>query len=124
MAERRMFSKTILESDRFASLPLVARMLYINMNLAADDEGFLGNYKKIMKTSGAKLNHFISLLEENYVILFPSEAVAITHWHAHNKIPATRKNPTSYIEERAALAIDKSGKYYPTSTPQTDSQEE
>ena len=111
MAERRMFSKTIIESDKFNSLSIVSRMLYINMNLAADDEGFLGNSKKIMKNSSAKLHHFVSLLDENFIILFESGAVAITHWHVHNKIPGIRRNPTQFIAERASVTLGKDGIY-------------
>ena len=49
MAERRMFSKTIINSDLFLDLPSSAQNLYFHLSLNADDEGFVNSPKKIMK---------------------------------------------------------------------------
>ena len=106
-----MFHKAILESDEFSRQSLVSKMLYISLNLNADDEGFVGNVKKIMQGIGAKPSHFSSLIDANYLIKFDSGVVAITHWHAHNKLAPGRKNPTSYLKERELLTLERSGLY-------------
>lgn len=111
MAERRMFSRRLLTSDSFSELPIVSRMLYINMNLEADDEGFVGNAKKIMRNSGAKMNHISSLIDANFLIKFDSGVYAITHWHTHNKISGARLTNTQYIREKAALKRNRCGEY-------------
>ena len=46
MAERRMFSKTIINSDLFLDLPSSAQNLYFHLSLNADDEGFVNSPKK------------------------------------------------------------------------------
>lgn len=45
MAERRMFSKTIINSDLFLDLPSSAQNLYFHLSLNADDEGFVNSPK-------------------------------------------------------------------------------
>ena len=112
MAERRMISRRIFENDTFCSLPLVSRNLYVYLMLAADDEGFIANPKKIMKTFGAKMHHFLSLIDSNYIMEFDSGVVVITHWHTHNKISAARLTNTQHVREKTTLALDKTGAYY------------
>ncbi|WP_242829298.1 hypothetical protein [Clostridium butyricum] len=46
MAERRMLSRTILDSDKFLDMPLTTQALYIHLIMNADDDGFLNNSQK------------------------------------------------------------------------------
>lgn len=46
MAERRMFAKTIIDSDSFLDMPLSAQALYFHLSMRADDDGFINNPKK------------------------------------------------------------------------------
>ena len=41
MAERRMFAKTIIDSDAFLDMPLSTQALYFHLSMRADDEGFV-----------------------------------------------------------------------------------
>ena len=43
MAQRRMFSKKITETDLFLDMPMSAQCLYFHLNMSADDDGFIGN---------------------------------------------------------------------------------
>ena len=47
MAERRMFSKTIIDSDVFLDMPTSTRLLYYDLAMRADDDGFINNPKSI-----------------------------------------------------------------------------
>ena len=58
MAEKRMFSKTIVDSDAFLDMPLSAQALYFHLSMRADDDGFLNNAKKIMRTINANQNDY------------------------------------------------------------------
>ena len=53
LAERRMFSKKIIDSDSFLDMPLSTQALYFHLAMRADDDGFLNNARKIMKIVGA-----------------------------------------------------------------------
>lgn len=50
MAERRMFAKTIIDSDAFLDMPLSTQALYFHLSMRADDEGFVNNPKKIARS--------------------------------------------------------------------------
>lgn len=47
MAEKRMFTKSIIDSDAFLEMPLSAQALYFHLNMRADDDGFVNNPKRI-----------------------------------------------------------------------------
>ena len=53
MAERRMFTQKIVDSDAFLDMPLTAQALYFHLNMRADDDGFVNNPKKIQRMIGA-----------------------------------------------------------------------
>jgi hypothetical protein len=52
MAERRMFAKTIIDSDAFLDMPLSTQALYFHLSMRADDDGFVNSPKKYPKWSG------------------------------------------------------------------------
>jgi hypothetical protein len=47
MAERRMFSKTIIDSDLFLDMSLSAQALYFHLVLKANNKGLLNNFRSI-----------------------------------------------------------------------------
>ena len=68
MAERRMMSKKIIDSDAFTEMPLSSQALYFHLLLRADDDGFLNNAKKIMRDVGANQNDYDMLLMKRFII--------------------------------------------------------
>ena len=54
MAERRMFAKTIIDSDAFLDMPVTAQLLYFHLAMRADDDGFVNKPKTIMRMTGCK----------------------------------------------------------------------
>ena len=50
MAQRRMFSKKITDTDHFLEMPLSAQALYFHLNMGADDEGFIDRARTIQRT--------------------------------------------------------------------------
>lgn len=111
MAERRMFSKAIIDSDAFCDMPLSTQALYFHLAMQADDDGIVNNPKKIMRMIGASGDDFKLLQVKNFVIAFETGIIAITHWKIHNYIPKDRYKPTVYAGEKARLAIDENGLY-------------
>ena len=103
MAERRMFSKTIMGSDTFTDMPASTQILYVHLSLQADDDGFLGNPKKIQKMIGCNSDDFSKLVDENFIISFPSGVIAITHWKINNQIKKDRYRETIYLKEKSLL---------------------
>ena len=111
MAERRMFAKTIIDSDAFLDMPLSAQALYFHLAMRADDEGFVNNPRKIMRMIGASDDDAKILIGKKFLIVFESGVVVIKHWRIHNYIRKDRLNDTNYQEERALLSVKSNGAY-------------
>lgn len=111
MAERRMFAKTIIDSDAFIDMPMSARLLYYDLGMRADDDGFVNSPKKIMKMIGASQDDMRILAVRKFIIPFDSGIVVIKHWKIHNYIAKDRYTETKYKEEKALLQLDENNSY-------------
>ena len=105
MAERRMFSKTIINSDLFLDLPPSAQNLYFHLSLNADDEGFVNSPKKIMKYVNSQIEDMELLVENGFIKKFDSGIVVIIHWNLHNYIQKDRFKATIYQKEKQQLVL-------------------
>lgn len=111
MAERRMFAKTIIDSDAFIDMPVTARLLYYDLGMRADDDGFVNSPKKIMRMVGASQDDLAILISKKFIIPFDSGVVVIKHWRIHNYIQKDRYKPTKYTEEKAMLTVQENDGY-------------
>ena len=116
MAERRMFAKTIIDSDAFLDMPLSTQALYFHLNMRADDDGFINNAKKIQRMIGASDDDLRVLMGKNFIIPFETGIVVIKHWKIHNYIRNDRYKPTVYQEEKELLR-EKQNKAYTLGIP-------
>ena len=112
MAERRMFAKTILDSDLFLDMPLSTQALYFHLAMRADDDGFVNNPRKISRMIGANDDSLKLLIAKQYLIPFESGVVVIKHWRLHNYIRSDTYKGTIYHQEFEQLERDKQGTYY------------
>ena len=103
MAERRMFAKTIIDSDAFLDMPLSTQSLYFHLSMRADDDGFINNPKKIQRMVGGSEDDLKLLVAKSFIIPFESGVVVIKHWKIHNYIRNDRYKPTVYQEEKRQL---------------------
>ena len=111
MAERRMFAKTIIDSDAFLDMPLSTQALYFHLSMRGDDDGFINNPKKIQRMIGASDDDLKLLVAKNFIIPFDSGVVVIKHWKIHNYIRKDRYQETAYIEEKSLLTTKGNGSY-------------
>ena len=111
MAERRMFAKTIVDSDAFLEMPLSTQALYFHLSMRADDEGFVNNPKKIQRMIGASDDDCKILVAKRFVLTFDSGIIVIKHWKIHNYIQTDRFKPTNYVEEKSKLMLDQKKAY-------------
>ena len=111
MAERRMFAKTIVDSDMFIDMPMSARLLYYDLAMRADDDGFVNSPKKIMRFVGASMDDMNVLIAKQFIIPFESGVVVIKHWRIHNYIRKDTYKETPYKDEKALLYLDKNNGY-------------
>lgn len=111
MAERRMFAKTIIDSDAFLDMPISARLLYYDFAMRADDDGFVNSPKKIMRMVGASQDDINILCLKKFILPFDSGVIVIKHWRIHNYIRKDRYTPTTYTDEIDKLKLDENNAY-------------
>lgn len=106
-----MFSNAIVNSDVFLDLPLSTQALYFHLVMDADDEGFVGNPKRLQRVIGATDKDMQNLIDKRYILTFQSGIIVIKHWYIHNYIPKERFSNTTYTEEKATLKLDDKNAY-------------
>lgn len=111
MAQRRMFSKKITETDLFLDMPMSAQCLYFHLNMSADDDGFISNAKTIRRMIGASEDDLRLLLSKEFLIPFESGVVVIKDWKIHNYIRSDRYSETVYKDEKQQLQVLDNGRY-------------
>ena len=111
MAERRMFAKTIIDSDAFLDMPTTSQLLYFHLAMRADDDGFVNKPKSIMRMIGCKDDDLMLLFGKKFLIPFESGVVVIKHWKIHNYIRRDTYTETKYKEEKATLEMDENNAY-------------
>lgn len=111
MAERRMFTQKIVDSDAFLDMPLSTQALYFHLNMRADDDGFVNNPKKIQRMIGASEDDLKLLIAKRFLLCFENGVVVIKHWRMHNLLRKDRYNPTQYIDQKETLILKDNGAY-------------
>ncbi len=111
MAERRMFAKTIIDSDAFLDMPIESQFLYFHLAMRADDDGFINKPKSIMRMCHCNDADLQALLEKKFLIQFENGIVVIKHWKIHNYIRKDTYTETKYKEEKSLLELDENNAY-------------
>ena len=111
MAQRRMFSLQIVDTDAFMDMPLSAQALYFHLGMRADDDGFVSNARRIQKLVGAADDDLKLLIAKRFILVFPSGVIVLKHWKISNYIQKDRYKPTLYREEKATLYLKPDGAY-------------
>lgn len=111
MAQKRMFTMKIVDSDAFLDMPATTQCLYFHLNMRADDDGFIGNPKRIMKITGASEDDLRLLIAKRFVLTFEDGVIVIKHWRMHNTLSRDRYVETSYTDEKKMLLLKDNGSY-------------
>ena len=111
MANKRMFSKDITDSDAFIEMSSAAQALYFHLNQGADDDGFNNQVQMAIMKAHASIDDLKILMAKNFVIRFECGVIVIKHWRLHNTLRKDRYTPTNYQEELSLLGIKDNGVY-------------
>lgn len=111
MAQKRMFTMKIIDSDVFLDMPATTQCLYFHLNMRADDDGFIGNPKKIMKITNSSEDDLRLLIAKRFVLTFEDGVIVIKHWRMHNTLSRDRYTETSYTDEKRMLLLKDNGSY-------------
>ena len=98
MAERRMFSRRIIESARFLRMPISAQALYFHLGMQADDDGIVESFK-VLRMIGANEDDLRVLVGKGFAIILNEDLVTyLPDWTEHNHIRADRRSESPYRE--------------------------
>ena len=111
MAQKRMFSLNVVDTDNFLEMPISSRLLYYELGMRADDDGFVSNWKKILAFTGLKEDDLKVLIAKKYIIPFDSGVIVIRQWRMNNYLRNDRFNPTQYQKELSELDLDENNIY-------------
>lgn len=111
MSQRRMFSPQIVDSDAFLDMPASGQALYFHLGMRADDDGFVGNPRKILRMVGGAEDDMKILLAKRFILTFESGVIVIKHWKVNNLIRKDWYKETIYLEEKKQLSTKDNGSY-------------
>ena len=111
MANKRMFSNDVIDSDLFLDMPLSSQALYFHLCMKADDDGFVGNSKRIIRMINACEDDLNILIIKKFVIRFESGIIVVRHWKINNYIQKDRYKYTIYLYEKSLVLLNNSGVY-------------
>jgi hypothetical protein len=112
MAQKRMFSLSVVDTDKFMDMSASAQALYFHLGMHGDDDGFVASPKKIARATGCNDDDLRLLASKGYVIPFESGVIVITDWTVNNTLKNDRYHETIYTAEKAALTQDDAGRYH------------
>lgn len=111
MAEKRMFSKKIIDTDWFMDMPASTQNLYFHLSMRADDDGFIASPKRIVKLVGASEDDYKLLIAKKFIIVFDNGICVIKDWRINNYLRGDRYTETIYQEEKSQLTLGENGEY-------------
>lgn len=111
MAQKRMFSLSVVDTDKFLEMPISSRLLYYELGMRADDDGFVDNWKKILLFTGLKEDDLKILISKQFILPFESGVIVIRHWRLNNYLQNDRIKPTIYQQELKQLGLDENNVY-------------
>jgi len=119
MANRRMFSKDIINSDSFLDLSVFARDLYIHLSMEADDRGYISNSMSVLRSLNLSKKELNQLVQKKFVMSRPKGLILIKGWKINNYIQPDRFVETKYVDDLKSLYYDENNSYteVPTEKP-------
>ena len=111
MANKRMFTLTVVNTDAFLEMPCSTQALYFHLCMRADDDGFVASPKIITRTVGASEDDLKLLVAKRFVLVFEDGVIVIKHWRMHNTLSVGRYKETAYLEHKALLKLKPNNAY-------------
>ena len=111
MANKRMFSLDVVDTDMFLEMPASTQALYFHLSMRADDDGVVSSPKKIVKIVGCAMDDLRLLVTKGYVIPFDNGVVVVTHWNINNNQIRSDRYKASRYQDVIEL-LEKNGGVY------------
>lgn len=117
MADRRCFSKKVVESDAFRNLPDSVQALYFHLNMAADDDGFINCAGSVAARSPSGLDDLKQLVNARFILRFPGEIYVVKHWRISNSLKSDRMKAPAYPAIASVVWVESNRAYTDHAVP-------
>ena len=104
MAQKRMFDRKVVGTDKFIDLPNSSKALYFMAGMEADDKGFF-QPRKLQRMCGFSDDDFKILIAKGFFITFESGVMVVTDWNKNNWLDSRRITDTEYVDELNMLKL-------------------
>lgn len=111
MANRRMFARTVTESDAFIDLSKDAQLLWFHLGLIADDDGFLNSVRRVMRLCDIEESALSELVKTGFLLEFDSGVFLIRDWLIDNQLRGDRYHETTFQHEKSLVSLNESKQY-------------
>ncbi len=111
MANKRMFTLKVVDSDAFLEMSQTSQLLYFHLGMRVDDDGFVGNPKRIMRMIGSSEDDIKILFAKKFIIGFASGVIVIKHHRMNNNWDKYNCKRTQYLDEFKTLHLKDNGSY-------------
>lgn len=111
VANKRMIAKPVISTDTFLEMSLAAQALYFQLQIEADEYGFISAPKKIVRGCMRSDDDLRELIDNGYCYLFPSGHLVMLHWLMANKYE--KKREPTFKEEYSLLTLNDDLSYNP-----------
>ena len=92
-------------------MPIGSQLLYFHFGMESDDDGFVGNPKKVMRGVGCKEDDLKVLLSKRFILMFENGVLVIKHHRINNNWDSHNCKRTPYLEEFSQLYIKENKSY-------------
>ena len=106
MANRRMFSLDVVDTDKFLEMPTSTQALYFQLGMRADDDGFVSSPKRITSLVGASTDDLKLLAVKGFIIAFDNGIIVIRHWRQNNYVRCDRYTKSVHTKEIETLTLE------------------
>lgn len=111
MAQRRMFSMKVCDTDAFCEMPSSAQNLYFHIGMRADDDGLYAGVKGLMAKIHASMDDLNVLVAKGFIINMDDSIFLVKHWKLNNYLQKDRYTPTEYKEKLKGVYLKENGVY-------------
>ena len=111
MANRRMTSKQVVQTEKFLRMPSSAQALYFHLVLCADDAGVVDSVSTVCRMCNQRMTGVRTLLENDFILEVADDRILITDWLRQNKIQPSRMQKSEYLSDLDRFEVDENNRY-------------
>ena len=92
MAQKRMFSLKVVDTDKFTEMPTSTQCLYFHLGMHGDDDGFVSSPRKIARAAGCNDDDMRLLAAKGFIIPFDTGVKVLFSLRSLSSSPWTNKS--------------------------------